>query len=140
MIRLLGPGDEPILERVAAGVFDDPVDWAAARRFLADQRHHLAVAIEDGVVVGMASAVHYEHPDKPRPELWINEVAVAPEWRGLGLGKAIVAALLAEGRRLGCSEAWVLTDRDNPAALRLYASAGGVEASLDQVMFSFTLD
>jgi len=27
----------------------------------------LAVAVEDGRVVGFVSAVHYVHPDKPRP-------------------------------------------------------------------------
>ena len=64
-VRLLGPTDAAILERVAADVFDKPVDGALAREFLDDPRHHLAVAIDaDGVVVGMASAVHYIHPDK----------------------------------------------------------------------------
>ena len=59
--------------------------WTA--EFLADSRHHLAVAVDEGRVVGMASAVHYVHPDKP-PELWINEVGVAPTHRGLGIGRA----------------------------------------------------
>lgn len=132
--------DLPRLARVAEGVFDDPLDSDAAREFLADPRHHLVVAVDGGVVVGFVSAVHYVHPDKPRPELWINEVGVAPTHQGQGIGKAMLGEMLALGKELGCSEAWVLTDRDNAAAMRLYASAGGQEAPQDAVMFEFDLD
>ncbi|MGH9847638.1 MAG: GNAT family N-acetyltransferase [Blastocatellia bacterium] len=48
-------------------------------------------------------------------------------------------AILAEARRLGCTEAWVLTERDNTAAMRLYANRGGVEAPQDPVIFEFKL-
>ena len=67
-IQVLRHQDAGILAAVAPGVFDDPIDVQRAEEFLADPRHHLAVALEDGVVVGFVSAVHYVHPDKPRPE------------------------------------------------------------------------
>jgi aminoglycoside 6'-N-acetyltransferase I len=57
--------------------------------FLRDERHHLAVAIEDETVVGFASGVHYVHPDKPA-ELWINEVGVAPSHHRRGIGKPLL--------------------------------------------------
>lgn len=136
-LRILRRGDEAILASVAPGVFDDAIDVARTREFLADARHHLAVAVDDGLVVGFASAVHYVHPDKPRPELWINEVGVADSFRGRGLAKALVRSLLDVGRTAGCAEAWVLTERANEAAMRLYSSIGGVEAAHDQVMFTF---
>jgi GNAT superfamily N-acetyltransferase len=138
-VRVLGAGDAAILERSAPGVFDDPLDPSATRAFLEDPRHHLVVAVEGGAVVGFASAVHYVHPDKPRPELWINEVGVAASRRGRGIGAAVMRRMLDVARELGCGEAWVLTDRDNPAAMRLYASVGGAERPADQVMFTFPL-
>jgi len=138
-IKLLGSSDATALRSVAADVFDDPIDPAAAAEFLADARHHIAVAIADGWVVGFVSAVHYVHPDKPRPELWINEVGVAPTHQGQGLGRKLMEAILAEARRLGCTEAWVLTERANTAAMRLYAACGGAEAPRDPVMFEFKL-
>jgi aminoglycoside 6'-N-acetyltransferase I len=107
-------------------VFDNPIDPELTAEFLADHRHHIAVAVEDGVVVGFASALHYVHPDK-RPELWINEVALAPKHRRRGLGKAVVEALFEVGRGLDCTEAWVLTDRGNPGAMAFYSSLGGTE-------------
>ena len=137
-IRILRCGDEAVLTNVAPDVFDQVIDKYLTTEFLNDARHHLAVAIENGLVVGMASAVHYVHPDK-RPQLWINEVGVAPTHRGRGLGKALLAALLEAGKTLGCTEAWVLTDRPNIRAMRLYSSVGGKESSSEQVMFSFQL-
>ncbi len=138
-IRILSPSDTGVLLNVAPGTFDNPIDEHAAHAFLNDARHHLAVAIDDGVVVGFTSAVHYVHPDKKLPELWINELQVAPSHRGRGLGKAILDRILMKGRELGCSEAWVLTGVDNAPAKRLYASAGGVEGPQDGLMFTFAL-
>ena len=139
-IKLLGPQDAGVLANVAPDVFDDPIDAGRAAEFLADPRHHLAVAVEDGRVVAFVSAVHYVHPDKPRPELWVNEVGVAATHRGRGLGTRLLRAVLAVARGLGCAEAWVLTDRENTAAMRLYAAAGSTAAPTDHVMFTFRLD
>jgi aminoglycoside 6'-N-acetyltransferase I len=138
VIKILHAGDEEILANVAEDVFDDAVDPSAAAKFLADPRHHIAVAIEGGKVVGIATGMHYFHPDKPVPELFVDEVGVAPSHQGRGLGKAVVTALLQHGRELGCGQAWVLTDRENNAAMRLYAACGG-KAPSDHVMFSFGL-
>jgi ribosomal protein S18 acetylase RimI-like enzyme len=138
-IRILSSHDQAILSNVGPDVFDHPIDPQAANEFLADPRHHIVVAIDAGQVVGFASAVHYFHPDKPRPELFINEVGVAIAYRRRGLAKSLLQALFQHARQLGCTEAWVLTDRTNLPAMRLYASAGGAEPPHDQVMFSFRL-
>ncbi len=139
-VRTLGRGDETVLANVAPEVFDDPIDARTAAEFLSDPRHHLAVAVDDGVVVGFSSAVLYVHPDKPRPELWINEVGVAPSYHRRGIARKLLDALLEVGRDGNCAEAWVLTDRSNEAAIRLYGSVGGKEDSGDTVMFTFFLD
>ena len=138
-IKILGAADVDLLSNLAPGTFDDPLDPATTATFLADERHHLAVAVDDGVIVGFASAVHYVHPDKPRPELWINEVGVAPTYQGHGVGKAILASLLDLARDLDCTEAWVLTNRKNAPAMKLYGSLGGEEGATDNVMFAFRL-
>lgn len=143
-IKVLQRGDEAILMNVAPKVFDNPMNEKLTREFLADSRHHIAVAIDDGLVVGFASGVHYIHPDKP-PELWINEVGLAPTHRRRGLGKAVLTALLEVGRVHNCTAAWVLTYRTNVAAMALYSSLGGTEGADDSgptnsmIGYSFTL-
>ncbi len=136
--RMLGSGDGAVLDRVADDVFDNAIQPALAREFVDDERHHLTVAIDDGIVVGFASGVHYVHPDKP-PELWINEVGVASTHLRRGLAQTLLRILLEAGRTLGCTQAWVLTDRDNTAAMRLYESVGGDPGTREHVMFEFRL-
>ena len=137
-IRLLTPGERSVLDQVADDVFDHPIDPRLATEFLNDPRHHLAVALDGDQVVGFVSAVHYVHPDKAA-ELWINEVGVAPTHQGQGIAKALFGAMLDVGRDLGCREAWVLTNRWNEAAMRLYTSCGGREGNADLAIFSFQL-
>ena len=138
-VRLLGPDEAAVLEHVLPDVFDNAVDPRYTAEFFADPRHHLAVALDGDTVVGMASALHCVHPDKP-PEMYINEVGVAPAYRNQGTGRRLLKILFAHGRTLGCTEAWLGTERNNTAALRLYAAAGGEEDPEDTVIFWFDLN
>jgi ribosomal protein S18 acetylase RimI-like enzyme len=138
-IKRLGPTDLDILGHVAADVFDDPIVISSAREFLNDPRHRLVVALDGDLVVGFVSAVIYLHPDKSAPELWINEIGVAPTHQQQGIGKTLLRSILEDARQSGCTEAWVLTERDNMAAMAMYKSAGGVEESPDPTMFTFLL-
>jgi len=145
IIKVLQPGDDHVLMNVAEGLFDNPIDAKLSKEFLEDPRHHIAVAIDNGTVVGFASGVHYIHPDKP-PELWVNEVSVAPTHQRRGLGKAVLQALFEVGKSHSCTAAWVLTHRSNPDAIALYTSVGGIEGAEgglaigdDIVGFSFAL-
>jgi aminoglycoside 6'-N-acetyltransferase I len=123
-IRRLAKGDAKVLDSVADEVFDNPVDPRLAAEFLGDSRHHLIVALDGALVVGMITAVDYVHPDK-EAQLWINEVGVAAEYRKRGIGRMLLDSMLAHGRALGCTEAWLGTEPDNAAANALYESARG---------------
>ena len=135
-IKILGPDDLNVLSNIAPDVFDNDIDGRLAAEFLRDPRHHLAVALDGGRVIGFASAVHYIHPDKP-PELWINEVGVASDHQGRGIGRALMRSLFDLARTLECREAWVLAEGSNEDAQRFYAALGGNPDSA--VMFSFRL-
>ncbi len=137
VIQILRKGEEAVLANLAPGVFDKPIDGGLLAEFLEDPRHHLALAIEDGFVVGMASAVDYVNPDKPR-ELWINEVGVTESHRQRAIASRLLQALFVEGRARGCWQAWVLTNRSNAAAMRLYAAGGRLDAD-DTAMFAIDL-
>ncbi|MEP6730102.1 MAG: GNAT family N-acetyltransferase [bacterium] len=136
-VRLLGPDDRDVLEHVVDDVFDGPVDPQWTHEFFSDARHHLAVAIDEGVVVGMCSAVHYVHPDKP-PQLWINELGVASSHRRRGIARQLLDVMLVHGRALGCTEAWLGTEETNEPARRLYSAAGGKAEPF--TLYSFPLE
>ena len=138
-VRLAGPADQALLEGAPPDVFDDPVNATATRAFLASETHHLVIAEQDGRLVGMASAVHYLHPDKPAPEMWINEVSVAEPLRLQGVGNRMIDLLREHALTLGCRSMWVLTDRTNAAARALYASRGGVLDGGHTIMYEWSL-
>jgi ribosomal protein S18 acetylase RimI-like enzyme len=116
------PGAE---ERVKAAehLFDHPVDVAATERFLGDERNHLLIAYVDGEPVGFVSGTELLHPDYPRPELFLNELAVDPAHRGRRIGRTLAARLWEIAQSRGCRGMWVLTDDANVAATKTYAGA-----------------
>lgn len=136
-VRLLGSDEADVLDNVAPDVFDHQIHPRWCAEFFADPRHHLVVALDGDLVVGMASGVHYVHPDKA-PELWINEVAVAPTHHGQGIGRRLVTTLVQHGVTLGCGEAWVLTSPANEPARRMYVAAGAVDDELT-VMYTYRM-
>lgn len=137
-IRLLGPGDDALLLGAPADLFDEPVRPEFVREFLGDPRHHIMVAIADGMVVGFASGVHYLHPDKPA-ELFVNEVAVLDAHQRRGIATALMQALLGHARQFGCAKAWLATERSNIPAMALYAALSAGEAVPDPVLLEFDL-
>jgi ribosomal protein S18 acetylase RimI-like enzyme len=123
-IQRLGPDDEALVV-AAAPLFDDPIDLATTRKFLADERHHLLIAYEDDRPAGFISGVELLHPDKRGREMFLYELGVHEEFRERGIGRALVEALLQLAWKRGCYGAFVLTDEANVAAMATYRGAGG---------------
>jgi ribosomal protein S18 acetylase RimI-like enzyme len=123
--------------KAAERLFDDPVDLEGTRRFLADDANHLLIAYIEGEPAGFVSGTELIHPDDSRPEVFLNELGVDEEFRGRGIGTALVARLWELAQSHGCRGMWVLTDDGNPAALKVYVRAGGTRLSEHQVMFQW---
>jgi aminoglycoside 6'-N-acetyltransferase I len=133
-IQLAGPGDAA--EVLAADVFDGPALPQAVARFLGGGAANiLMLARTGGRTVGFVSGTLLDHPDKPRA-LYVQELGVNEPAQRRGIGRALIAAIRAEGRARGATATWVLTEADNTAARALYAAAGGAETP-DVVMFDW---
>ena len=68
----------------------------------------------DGFVMGRAAGGEAE----------ILTLAVRPEARGKGLGRALIAAMAAHAHGMGAGVVFLEVGDDNPAALALYAGLG----------------
>ncbi len=117
--RRLIAGDAAVLDRVADGVFDEPISPARAAAYLAEPGNIMLVALVDGVVVAQCAAVIHRHPDKVT-ELYIDEVGVDDDYRNLRIATLMLEQMFAIGKAEGCEEAWVGTELDNIPARALY--------------------
>lgn len=69
-------------------------------------------------------------------EIHINNVALRPACRGLGLGTALMRHVLAEGRRLGARRATLEVRASNTGARRLYERLGFAPAGTRRNYYS----
>jgi len=143
ILRCYGRVTQPDIRRAAtvdevvaaSHLFDNDAKPEWAQRFLADPGHHLLLAHVEDRAVGFVSGVEMTHPDKGT-EMFLYELGVDDGYRNRGIGRALVNALGELARQRGCYGMWVLTDRDNHAALKAYR-AGGATSEDDNVMLSF---
>ncbi len=86
-------------------------------------------AEEDGVVVGFALFFHNFSTFVGRKGMYLEDLFVLPEKRGLGYGKALLkyVAKIAVERNCGRME-WICLDWNEPS-LRIYRSIGAVPMS-----------
>ena len=138
-VRRATAGDIPALielrvafDRELAG--DVPVEPAAEHRaridaylrsHVPDGRFRVWVADGGGHVVGMAGLVVIDRPPHPRsrraPEAMVFNVMTDPAWRRRGVATAMLEAVIADGRALGCRRLVLRTSDDG---MRLYAGLG----------------
>jgi ribosomal protein S18 acetylase RimI-like enzyme len=137
-IRLLTLQDVAVLDRVAEGVFDRTVERSLAEQYLGTPNNYLVVALESGLVVGIASASARGHPDKAL-QLFVSEVGVCDGMRGRGIGKRLMARLLQLARSIGCRDVWVATEESNAAARAMYTSLRGREDEERAVVYTWRL-
>jgi ribosomal protein S18 acetylase RimI-like enzyme len=74
--------------------------------------------------VGLAQVRLFPSIWSDGPEAYLEELYVAPQHRGKGLGRALLDATIAHAREAGASYLELNTSEDDTAALGLYESAG----------------
>ncbi|MDP1644370.1 MAG: GNAT family N-acetyltransferase [Thiobacillus sp.] len=88
---------------------------------LASSGGHIAIARDQAArAVGMATAQLVISTAEGAPSAWIEDVVVREDWRGKGLGHALLDTVLAWARAQGAVRAQLLADLDNTPALAFY--------------------
>jgi ribosomal protein S18 acetylase RimI-like enzyme len=105
------------------------IDFLAGQFELQQRHYHLAFAgadfevIEhDGVAIGRLSV------DRNAPDLHLVEISLTPEWRGRGVGGALLAMLQDEVRCGRAARIILNVERTNLGAQRLYHRLGFIES------------
>lgn len=86
---------------------------------------HIAIARDNlGRAIGMATAQLVISTAEGAPSAWIEDVVIRDEWRGKGLGRNLLDAVLDWARAQGATRAQLLADLDNTPALAFYDRLG----------------
>lgn len=106
--------DEELPVEVVDHVFArlvDPTDPAMFGLVAVDEHHQ---------VLGLATVVVHPNTWSTRDDAYLEDLAVAPEVRGQGVGHGLVEALVGLGARHGWRRLHWHTEADNDRARRLY--------------------
>jgi ribosomal protein S18 acetylase RimI-like enzyme len=125
VIRRLGPGDEPAACAIASLFKSANLSPGRAAQFLGNPANCLVVAEADDTPVGFLLAYRLERLDHQAGQLFVYEIDVAPDYQRRGIGTRLMEYVRALVRDEHLMEAFVLTSRDNDAALALYRATGG---------------
>jgi GNAT superfamily N-acetyltransferase len=106
----------------------DEAFLAGVRRLIGtDHTEYLLAAVGDGPPVGVAQ-VRYRHSVwASADDCWLEDLFVAEEARGGGLGRAIVETVLVRARERGCRRVELDVDDANTSARALYEKLGFAE-------------
>jgi len=135
-VRRLRAGDEEPVREVAQWLkgADMPSDSAVA--FVANDANYLIVAEVSGKIIGVVLAYRLDRIDDPSGQLFVYDVEVAESHRRRRVGRALMGHVRNVVEREQLKEAFVLTTRDNAAAIALYSSTGAI-ADEEGVLFVY---
>jgi GNAT superfamily N-acetyltransferase len=125
-IGSLVPADRAAWETLFRGYIDfyeraEPPEMyeRAWREFQADARLHALGARLDGQLVGITH--FFAHPSTSGPDVcYLQDLFTAPEARGHGAARALIAAVADWARAHGCQRVYWLTQATNATARHLY--------------------
>ena len=120
---LTDPGDLAGIQEVDRLSFPSP--WT--RAMYEEELRHAGTAFIIVLRTGTTPVAGYCSYRLIAEELQVNNVAVRPEHRGKGFGRALVESALAHGRAAGALTALLEVRRSNLAAQRLYLRLGFVQ-------------
>jgi len=103
----------------------DDAYWTAFDQIAADGRNRLVVGEIDGRIAGTLQLTLL--PGLSRHGMLraqIEAVRVAAQWRGQGLGRAMIEWAIGEARGNGCGLVQLTSDKQRPDAIRFYESMG----------------
>jgi ribosomal protein S18 acetylase RimI-like enzyme len=89
------------------------------------------LALVDGQAVGLLNAFLGFSTFKARPLMNVHDIAVLAQWRGQGVGQALLQAIEAHAQSLGCCKLTLEVLSGNVLAQRTYRSFGFENYALD---------
>ncbi len=147
MIRPARPAEAPALAALAERAYAPYLPLIGRRPAPMDDDYAARIAAgeawvwdEQGGIAGLLVL------ERRADHLWLDNIAVAPEAQGRGLGRRLVRFAVEQAQRLGLPELWLLTNAAMAGNLVLYPRLGFTEVArrrdegFDRVFFQAKLE
>ena len=136
--RRLKAGDESLLAEILMTFRKESTSPIRAENFLSSIDNYIFACINNSLLIGFALGYRLPRFDAQADMLYIHEVSVSEEYQCQGIGKKLMEGLQEICGIEGLSKAFLITNKSNMAAIKLYLSAGGVANSDDDIVYFFT--
>lgn len=93
---------------------------ATWRKFFDDDDVFCLVAEKDGQLCGIAHCIYHHVTTSTQKACYLNDLLTVKTLRGLGIGKALIAAVYARAQEDGASRVYWQTHESNVTARALY--------------------
>ena len=102
----------------------DVYDSTWARICDPEQAMFSALSFRDGRAVGLVNFLYHKSFWDVQDRIYLNDLYVAPDARGAGIGEALVDLVSTHARENDAAQVYWLTAKDNTTARRLYDRIG----------------
>jgi len=110
---------------------------SALKEFLSRPNNILIGAYDDNQTVGIGIGYVLDRTETGSPMFYIHDIEVAAHVRRQGVGCKIIDVFIRLARKAGALKMFVITDRDNVAAMALYESAGAKAMLTDDLVYEW---
>lgn len=135
-IKRLGINDIEELRKAGSLFWNHIGDGEQLKNFLSNKNNWAYVAWYGEEIVGFAFGYMLE-TFYSKPMLYIHSIDVAEKYKRKGFGKALMNKIIEDSKELGAKECFLITNKSNVPAVKLYESARGTLLSDDDIVYEW---
>lgn len=109
------------------------------KNFLSDKNNWAYVACYEGDIAGFAFGYILD-TFYSKPMCYIHSIDVAEEYRRKGFGKTLMNKIIDDCKDNGIKECFLITNKSNVSAVKLYESVGGRLLNDDDIVYEWNFE
>ena len=104
--------------------------------FINNQNAYGFIAKEENKIVGFAYAYTLLRPDG-KMMFYLHSIGILLNYQNKGYGSKLLHFIKEYSKKIGCSEMFVITDKDNPRACNVYEKLGGKNDHDNEIVYVY---
>ena len=104
--------------------------------FINNQNAYGFIAKEENKILGFAYAYTLLRPDG-KMMFYLHSIGILPNYQNKGYGQKLLHFIKEYSKKIGCSEMFVITDKDNTRACNVYEKLGGKNDHDNEIVYVY---